>query len=486
MSEPRTLFDKVWDRHAITVTGDGDTLLYVDRCLIHEGSRHAFDKMALDGREVARPGQVFAISDHYVPTTRRRLGAAGASDPAIRGMIERLARNAGRYGIRHFGLDDPHQGILHVVPPELGLTQPGLLMVGADSHTSTHGALGALAFGIGASETRHVLMTQTLWQGRRPRNLRVGIDGALPFGCTAKDLVLALISRIGAAGAAGCAIEYGGSAIRALSMEGRMTVCNMSIEAGGRAGMIAPDDTVFEYLAGRPFAPRGPEWDEALAFWRGLPSDPGAVFDTEVELSAREVAPMVTWGTSPEHAGCITGAVPDPACADSAERRADYEAAIGYMGLRPGQPLESIEVDRVFIGSCTNGRIEDLRGAARVAGLGRAKVPAWVVPGSREVERQAEAEGLDRTFEAAGFEWRRPGCSLCTAINGDELKPGERCASTSNRNFRGRQGRGGRTHLVSPPMAAAAALTGRLTDVRQLAPGVGAGGGGGAAGGRSG
>ena len=466
---PRTLFDKIWDAHSVAETEDGDTLLYVDRCLIHEGSRHAFDRMELDGHRVARPGQVFAFADHYVPTAKRTLGIEGVGDPLVRGMIERLARNAERHGIRHFGIDDPRQGILHVVPPELGLTQPGLLMVGADSHTSTHGAFGALAFGIGASETRHVLVTRTLWQ-RRPRNLRIRVEGRLPFGCTAKDLILAVIARIGSGGATGHAIEYTGPAIRALSMEGRMTVCNMSIEAGARAGLVAPDDTTFEYLAERPFAPRDGDWDAALAFWRGLPSDPDAEPDREVVLDASAVAPMVTWGTSPEHADLVTGTVPDPAGAESAERRADLEAALDYMGLDPGRPLTSIAVDRVFIGSCTNGRIEDLREAAEVARRGAARVPTWVVPGSREVQRQAEAEGLDEVFRAAGFEWRDPGCSLCTAINGDELRPGERCASTSNRNFRGRQGRGGRTHLVSPAMAAAAALTGRLTDVRRLDP----------------
>ena len=467
MTVPRTLFDKIWDRHAVTVTEDGDTLLYVDRCLIHEGSRHAFDRMEIDGHRVARPGQIFAFADHYVPTVNRHLGAR---DPLIQGMIERLARNAERHGIRHFGIDDPRQGILHVVPPELGLTQPGLLMVGADSHTSTHGAFGALAFGIGATETRHVLVTRTLWQ-RRPRNLRIKVDGTLPFGCTAKDLVLYVISRIGSGGAVNHAIEYTGRAIRELSMEGRMTVCNMSIEAGGRAGLIAPDDTTIEYLAGRPFAPKAEEWENALAFWRALPSDADAGFENEVSLHASAIAPMVTWGTSPDHADLITGVVPDPAKTGSSERRADFETALDYMGLAPGQPFTSIKVDRVFIGSCTNGRIEDLRGAAEIARLGTAKVPTWVVPGSREVKRQAEAEGLDEVFRAAGFEWRDPGCSLCTAINGDELRPGERCASTSNRNFRGRQGRGGRTHLVSPTMAAAAALTGRLTDVRRFAPG---------------
>ena len=471
MTQARTLFDKVWDQHAIAETPDGDTLLYVDRCLIHEGSRHAFDRMELDGDVVARPEQVFAFSDHYAPTTNRHLGVEGATDPAIRAMIELLAAKSKEHGFKLYGIDHPQQGILHVVPPELGITQPGLLMVGADSHTSTHGALGTLAFGIGASETRHVLLTQTVWQ-RRPRNLRIVVNGTLPFGCSAKDIILTIISRIGAAGAVGTAIEYAGSTIQNLSMEGRMTVCNMSIEGGGRTGMVAPDDTTFAYLADRQYAPKGVQWDQALEFWKGLPSDEDAEFDQEMILNAAEIAPMVTWGISMDHADFITATVPDPALAASAEQRSDFEAALDYMGLEPGKPLESIPVDRVFIGSCTNGRIEDLRAAAEVAKLGQAKITAWVVPGSTDVQRQAESEGLDHVFRAAGFEWRAPGCSLCTAINGDELVPGERCASTSNRNFRGRQGRGGRTHLVSPAMAAAAAITGRLTDVRRLVGGV--------------
>ncbi|MEM7406949.1 MAG: 3-isopropylmalate dehydratase large subunit [Pseudomonadota bacterium] len=467
MSRPRTLFDKIWDRHAITETAAGDTLLYVDRCYIHEGVRHAFDRMQMNGESVRCPSQVFAFSDHYAPTHQRHLGAAASNDPAIRGMLELADANANRYGIRHYGLDDPNQGILHVVPPELGITQPGLLIVGADSHTSTHGALGALAFGLGASETRHVMTTQTLWQ-RRPRNLRITVNGQLPFGCTGKDLVLAIIARIGAGGGVGYAIEYAGEGVRSLSMEGRMTVCNMSIEAGARAGMMAPDDTTFDYVRGKPHAPRGDDWDAAVAFWRELPSDPDARFDHEVFIAAAEVAPMVTWGTSPEHACSIDDRVPDPAAADSARQRADHEVALEYMDLKPGQRLTDVPIDRVFIGSCTNGRIEDLRAAARVAERGRARITAWVVPGSMEVKRQAEAEGLHRVFEAAGFEWRAPGCSLCTAINGDEIAPGERCASTSNRNFQGRQGKGGRTHLVSPSMAAAAAIAGRLADVREL------------------
>lgn len=470
MNSPTTLFDKIWNSHAITETDEGDTLLYVDRCLIHEGARHAFDHMALEDQRVLRPDQIFAFADHYAPTTNRQLGIESATDPAIRAMIELQESKSSEHGFRLFGINDPQQGILHVVPPELGLTQPGSLIVGADSHTSTHGAFGALAFGIGASETRHVLTTQTLWQ-RRPANLRVTIEGALPFGCTAKDLILTIIARIGAAGAVGHAIEYCGSTIDNMSMEERMTVCNMSIEAGGRAGMIAPDKTTYEYLEGRQFSPRGQLWEKAMAFWQTLRSDDDAIFDREVQINAADVAPMVTWGTSPEHAAPITEVTPEPAGADSKEQRADIEAALAYMDLAPGQPLDSIAVDHVFIGSCTNGRIEDLRAAAEVAKLGQARVTTWVVPGSQSVKQQAEREGLDRIFTDSGFQWRDPGCSLCTAINGDELAQGQRCASTSNRNFRGRQGKGSRTHLVSPSMAAAAAITGNLTDVRELKEG---------------
>ena len=468
MAAAKTLFDKIWQRHCVEQSVDGDTLLYVDRCLIHEGSNHAFDKIQAEGRRVARPSQVFAFSDHYVPTTNRHLGIAGVNDPAIRGMIAALADNSRAHGIRLFGIDDPQQGILHVVPPELGMTQPGLLLVGADSHTSTQGALGAFSFGIGASETAHVLATQTIWQ-RRPRNMRIAVDGTLPFGCTGKDIILAIIALIGAGGGTGHAIEFAGSAIRDLSLEARMTVCNMTIEAGGRTGMVAPDDTTYAYLKGREYAPKGEDWDKAVDFWRNLPTDADAHFDRELSLSANDITPMVTWGTSPEHALPITAVVPDPAALNDADARVDAQAALDYMDLRPGTPLESIAVSRVFIGSCTNGRLEDIRAVAAVAKRGTAKVPTWVVPGSGSVKRAAEAEGLHHVLQAAGFEWRDPGCSLCTAINGDILLPGERCASTSNRNFRGRQGKGGRTHLLSPSMAAAAAITGHLSDVRKLA-----------------
>ncbi len=470
MSEAKTMFEKIWDRHAVVTTDEGETLLYVDRLVIHEGSRHVFARIEREGREVRCPKQIFACADHYVPTAPREGGIGAIADPEIRRMVELVGVNTRKHGIELFGFGDPGQGITHVVGPEQGITQPGMVLLGADSHSSTHGAFASLSFGIGWSEVAHIFVTQTLWQ-RRPKTLRIAIDGALPFGVTAKDVILAIIAKIGAAGALGHAIEYAGSTIRAMSMEARMTVCNMSIEAGGRLGMIAPDETTFAYIEGRPFAPKGAMWERALEYWRRLPSDAGARFDREVTLDAAEVTPMVTWGTSPEHALGITGRVPDPARAPDADKRAAMEAALDYMGLRPGTPLGDIAIDRVFIGSCTNARIEDLRAAAEVARLGRAKVTAWVVPGSSPVKRQAEEEGLDRVFIDAGFEWRDAGCSLCTAINGDMLAPGERCASTTNRNFRGRQGRGGRTHLMSPAMAAAAAITGKLTDVRALAKG---------------
>jgi len=462
----QTMFEKIWNRHVIAEE-EGELLLYVDRALIHEGASHAFDSLAKQGRGVARPRQVYAFTDHYVPTTGRDRGVEGIPIPEIRNMVKLLHANAAQHGITLFGFDDPRQGILHIVPPEQGITQPGLVMVGADSHTSTHGAFGCCAFGVGASEIMHVMATQAIWQ-RKPGTMRVTLNGKLGFGVAAKDVILAIIANIGVAGGAGHVIEYAGSTIAGMTMEARMTVCNMSIEAGARAGMVAPDDTTFAYLEGRPHAPRGAAWHDALALWKTLGSEEGAAFDREVALDAAGVAPMVTWGTNPEQAAPVTGTVPDPGRAGSEEQRAEYAAALDYMGLAPGMALAGIAVDRVFIGSCTNARIEDLRAAAEVAGLGRARVPAWVVPGSRLVQRQAEQEGLDRIFKDAGFEWREPGCSLCTAINGDQLRPGERCASTSNRNFRGRQGTGGRTHLVSPAMAAAAALTGRLTDVRQL------------------
>jgi 3-isopropylmalate/(R)-2-methylmalate dehydratase large subunit len=466
MPPARTMFDKIWDRHVVAIAEGGETLLYVDRCLIHEGSRHAFQMLNERGLPVARPKQVVACSDHYVPSKNRALGFPGISDVKIRGMVELLEANANAHGIVLFGMDDPRQGILHVVGPEQGITQPGMVIVGGDSHTSTHGAFGNLSFGIGASEVLHTIATQTLWQ-RCPKTMRIRIDGPLGFGVGAKDVILAIIGRIGIGGAAQHVIEYAGSTITAMSMEQRMTVCNMSIEAGARAGMIAPDASTFSYVGGRPFAPKGADWEAALAYWQNLPSDPEAVFDRSIDLDARDIAPMVTWGTNPEHALPITGLVPELTAADP-DKRAEIEAALAYMGIAPGTRLAEIAVDRVFIGSCTNARIEDLRAAADVARLGHATVPAVVVPGSTPVKRQAETEGLDRVFAAAGFEWRDAGCSMCTALNGDMLAPGERCASTSNRNFRGRQGPNGRTHLMSPAMAAAAALTGKLTDVRTL------------------
>jgi 3-isopropylmalate/(R)-2-methylmalate dehydratase large subunit len=469
-ARPRTLFEKIWERHVVVERDDGQTLLYVDRHLIHDGSRRAFEVLGERGLRVRRPDRTFGTPDHYVPTTSRSM--EGVDDPDRRLMVESITKNAREHGVTVFGLDDPRQGIIHVVGPEQGLTQPGMTLVCGDSHTSTHGALGALAFGIGATEVAHVLATQTLWQ-RRPRTMRISVDGRLGPGVGGKDVILAIIAKIGAAGAVGHAVEYAGSAIRGLSMEGRLTVCNMSIEAGARAGMIAPDDTTFAYVEGRPYAPKGAAWEKALTYWRTLPSDAAARFDREVTLDAADIAPMVTWGTSPENAAPISGRVPDPAGIDDAERRAAMAKALDYMGLTPGTAIADIPVQRVFIGSCTNSRIEDLRLAAHVA-KGRkvaASVHAMVVPGSGLIKRQAESEGLDKIFMAAGFEWREAGCSMCVGMNGDLVAAGDRCASTSNRNFQGRQGKGARTHLVSPAMAAAAAVTGHFTDVRRLLQG---------------
>ena len=446
---------------------DGLDLLYADRHLVQDGSAPAFEMLRQRGLPVRVPSRAFATPDHYVPSSSRTLGTI--ADPEKRAMAQALDDDCTQAGISLFGLDDERQGIVHVVAPEQGLSLPGMLIVCGDSHTSTHGALGALAFGIGASEVAHVLATQTLWQ-RRPRTLRVAIDGRLGPGVTAKDVILAVIGRLGASGATGCVIEYGGDAVRDLSMEGRMTLCNMSIEAGARAGMVAPDDTTYQWLAGRPYAPQGSAWDERLAAWRRLPSDDGASFDKEVTLAGDEIAPMVTWGTSPEDVLPISACVPDPGSASDDVRREAMQRALAYMGLRPGQALTGVKVDRVFIGSCTNGRIEDLRSAAEVVRNRRVAdgVQAWVVPGSGLVKRQAEQEGLDAVFLSAGFEWRFAGCSMCLGTNGDQVAPGQRCASTSNRNFVGRQGPGARTHLMSPAMAAAAAVTGRLADVREL------------------
>jgi 3-isopropylmalate/(R)-2-methylmalate dehydratase large subunit len=465
MAAPATLFDKIWSSHAILVRPDGATLLHIDRHLVHDGSGNAFRMLKDKGLAVRRPDRTFATPDHYVSTLSHDL--ASINEPHRRGVVEDLEANAKAAGLTLFGLADRRQGIVHVVGPEQGLSQPGMIMVCGDSHTATHGALGALAFGVGASEVGHVLATQTLWQ-RQPKNMRIVVDGTLAHGVHAKDVILAIIARIGTAGGVGHVIEYAGSTIRGLGIEGRLTICNMSIEAGARAGMVAPDETTFAYLRGRPYAPKGADWDTALAYWGTLASDTDAQFDREVSLDAAEVAPMVTWGTSPEAAAPITERVPDPASAPDAARRESMERALAYMDLRPGMPLSDIAIDRVFIGSCTNSRIEDLRAAAKVLDGRRAVIPAIAVPGSSLVKAQAESEGLDAIFKRAGFEWREAGCSMCVGMNGDLVAPGERCASTSNRNFVGRQGKGARTHLVSPVMAAAAAITGKLTDVRQF------------------
>ena len=462
---PRTLFQKVWDVHVVSQVPDGPGLLYVDLHLVHEvTSPQAFEGLRLNGRKVRRPELTIATVDHNVSTGDRRLPIA---DELSARQVRALVENAREFGIQLFDLDSPDQGIVHVIGPELGLTQPGMTIVCGDSHTSTHGAFGALAFGIGTSEVEHVLATQCIMQ-TPPRTMEVRFDGLPAAGVSAKDLILALIRDIGTAGASGYVIEYTGQAIRALSMEGRMTVCNMSIEAGARAGMIAPDQTTFSYLQGRRHAPRGAAWEEAVASWSELQSDAAATFDRSITRDAGSVEPQVTWGTSPGMTADITGRVPDPELAASEADRSSYRRALEYMALRPGTPLEGLRVDRVFLGSCTNARIEDLREAANIARGQRVArgVRAMVVPGSTRVKVAAEQEGLDRIFIDAGFEWRNPGCSMCLGMNEDVLGPGERCASTSNRNFEGRQGRGGRTHLMSPAMAAAAAIAGCLVDVR--------------------
>jgi len=468
MTAPRTLFEKVWDTHVVHQAAGGPALLYVDLHLVHEvTSPQAFEGLRLAGRRVRRPERTLATVDHNVPTGDRALPIA---DPISAAQVGTLERNARDFDVQLFGLGSPEQGIVHVIGPELGATQPGMIIVCGDSHTSTHGAFGALAVGIGTSEVEHVLATQCLVQAK-PKTMVVRFEGRPPAGVGAKDFVLALIGRIGTGGATGHVIEYAGEAIRALSMEGRMTICNMSIEAGARAGMIAPDDTTFVYLKDRPRAPAGAAWDRAVARWRGLASDPGARYDRELTLDTSRLAPQVTWGTNPGMVDDITGAVPDPGDYESAADRQAVARALEYMGLSPRTPLEGIPVDRVFLGSCTNARIEDLRGAATLV-QGRRVPPgvrAMVVPGSMRVKAAAEAEGLDRIFSEAGFEWRNAGCSMCLGMNPDVLAAGERCASTSNRNFEGRQGRGGRTHLVSPAMAAAAAIAGRLVDVREHA-----------------
>ncbi|MDR9404013.1 MAG: 3-isopropylmalate dehydratase large subunit [Halothece sp. Uz-M2-17] len=467
MSKPQTLFDKIWNQHLVDQQDDGTCLLYIDRHLIHEvTSPQAFEGLRLANRTPRQPQAALAVADHNVPTSDR---SEGIKEPQSRLQVETLERNAEEMGIPLFRMSDERQGIVHIIGPEQGLTQPGMTIVCGDSHTSTHGAFGALAFGIGTSEVEHVLATQTL-QARKPKNMRITVEGSLPFGVTAKDIILAIIGKIGTAGGTGHVIEYAGEAIHSLSMEGRMTICNMSIEAGARAGLIAPDQTTFNYIKGRPLAPQGENWEKAVAYWQSLPSDAGATYDKEVTLKASEIIPQVTWGTSPQDVLPITESVPDPDEFGDFNRQQAVKRALEYMGLTPGTKLTEVPVDTVFIGSCTNGRIEDLREVAKVAEGRKVAdgVYAMIVPGSGLVKHQAEQEGLDIIFKEAGFDWREPGCSMCLAMNADQLKPGERCASTSNRNFEGRQGRGGRTHLVSPAMAAAAAITGKLTDVREL------------------
>ena len=465
---PRTLFDKIWDAHVVERLGDGTCLLYIDRHLVHEvTSPQAFEGLRAAKRQVRRPDATIAVADHNVPTSDRR---AGIAEPESRLQIETLERNVAEFGVPYFPLLDARQGIVHIVGPEQGISLPGMTIVCGDSHTSTHGALGSLAFGIGTSEVEHVLATQTLRQ-QPAKNMLVRVDGAVGPGITAKDIVLAVIGAIGTAGGTGHVIEYAGEAIRALDMAGRLTVCNMSIEAGARAGLIAPDDVTFDYVRGRPYAPQGEAFDRAVAYWRTLPSDADAVYDTTIVLNAADIAPMVTWGTSPEAVAPITGVVPHPDTAPDDAARTAMQRMLDYMGLHAGQRLAELPIDVVFIGSCTNGRIEDMRAAAAVA-RGRHVAPgvrAMVVPGSGLVKAQAEDEGLDLVLMQAGFEWREPGCSMCLGMNPDKLTPGQRCASTSNRNFEGRQGPGGRTHLLSPAMAAAAAVMGRLADVRELA-----------------
>ena len=468
MTHPRTLFDKIFDAHLVHEAEDGTCLLYIDRHLVHEvTSPQAFEGLRTSGRKVRHPEATLAVADHNIPTTIDRL--QGIKDEISALQVQTLEDNCKEFGVQYLRMDDHRQGIVHIVGPEQGFTLPGATIVCGDSHTSTHGAFGALAFGIGTSEVEHVLATQTLIQ-KRAKNMRITVEGELPNGVTAKDIVLAIIGKLGTAGGTGYVMEYAGSTIRSLSMEGRMTVCNMSIEAGARAGLIAMDDTTFDYLKGRPMAPEGKAWDDAVAYWKTLPTDTGAHFDAEIHLNAADVAPQVTWGTSPQDVLPITGNV--PSLEDFPEgQRETVARSLDYMGLTPGTPLSEVPVDKVFIGSCTNGRIEDLRAVAATV-KGHHVSPtiklAMIVPGSGLVKEQAEREGLDKIFTAAGFEWREAGCSMCLAMNNDRLSPGERCASTSNRNFEGRQGRGGRTHLMSPAMAAAAAITGTLTDVRKL------------------
>jgi len=465
---PKTLYDKLWQSHIVDQQDDGNCLIYIDRQIIHEvTSPQAFEGLRLAGRPLAHPGAMLAVPDHNVPTSADRATVKNAEDSQI--QLDTLEKNCAEFGVEYIPMLDARQGIVHIVGPEQGFTLPGMTIVCGDSHTSTHGAFGALAFGIGTSEVEHVMATQTLVLGRQ-KNMRIDVSGELGRGVTAKDVALAVIGEIGTAGGTGHVIEFTGSAITGLSMEGRMTLCNMSIEAGARSGLVAPDQVTFDYVMGRPKAPKGAAFEQAVVYWKTLISDEGAVYDREVFIRAEDIAPQVTWGTSPENVLPITGVVPDPADVTDPERKAAMQRALDYMGLEPGRRLTDIPVERVFIGSCTNGRIEDIRAVAEVA-RGRkvhADVAAWVVPGSGLVKLQAEEEGLDRILVEAGFDWREPGCSMCLAMNADKLEPHERCASTSNRNFEGRQGPKGRTHLMGPAMAAAAAITGRLTDVREL------------------
>lgn len=466
--QPRTLYQKIWDDHIVQQSNDGTCLIYIDRHLVHEvTSPQAFEGLRMAGRKVRQLNNTLAVMDHNVPTTDRSLPI---EEEDSRIQIETLRKNCEEFGVQLFDLDDKRQGIVHIIGPEQGFTQPGMTIVCGDSHTSTHGAFGALAFGIGTSEVEHVLATQTLIQ-QPAKNMRITVTGELGPGVTAKDMILAIIGEIGTAGGTGHVIEYAGDAVQALSMEGRMTICNMSIEGGARAGLVAPDETTFNYIKGRPMAPKGEEWDNAVAYWKTLYSDAGAQYDKEIELKAEDIAPTVTWGTTPEDVVAITGAVPAPSDFGDPNKQASVERMLDYMGLSAGTKITDIQVDKIFIGSCTNARIEDLREVAKIAEGKKVAdniIEAMVVPGSGLVKEMAEEEGIASILIEAGFDWREPGCSMCLGMNPDQLKPGERCASTSNRNFEGRQGKGGRTHLVSPAMAAAAAITGKLTDVRDL------------------
>ncbi len=467
MTKTRTLFEKIWDEHIVHKQDDGTCLIYIDRHLVHEvTSPQAFEGLRLSGRKVHRTGATLAVADHNVPTTDR---SEGIKEEDSRIQVETLRKNCDEFGVTLFDMDDKRQGIVHVIGPEQGFTQPGMTIVCGDSHTSTHGAFGALAFGIGTSEVEHVLATQTLIQ-QPAKSMRITVNGKLSIGVTPKDVALAIIGEIGTAGGTGHVIEYAGDVFSEMSMEGRMSVCNMSIEAGARAGLIAPDETTFEYIKGRPMAPSGDNWDKAVEYWRTLPSDDGAGYDKEITLNAADISPIVTWGTSPQDIVSITGEVPSPDDTDDPDRKAAITRALEYMDLKPGTKMSDIEIDTVFIGSCTNSRIEDLREVAKVAEGKKVayNIRALIVPGSGLVKAQAEEEGLDKIFLESGFEWREPGCSMCLAMNADKLEPGERCASTSNRNFEGRQGKGGRTHLMSPAMAAAAAIKGRLADIRDF------------------